>query len=110
MKLGMQVYASAPATLYKMGIQLALRKGVQQPRRLACVRIIRGPCLLWPNGWKDQDATWKRNRPRPGHTVLDGDPPPLLQRGTAQPPQFSTHVYCGHGRPSQILLSSCMGL
>jgi len=17
-----------------------------------------GPCLLWPNGWRDQDATW----------------------------------------------------
>ena len=22
-------------------------------------------------------------------------------------PQFSVHVYCGHGRPSQLLLSSC---
>jgi len=19
-----------------------------------------GPCLLWPNGWMDQDATWYR--------------------------------------------------
>jgi len=27
------------------------------------------------------------------------------KRGTA--PQFSAHVYCGHGRPSNILLSSC---
>jgi len=25
-----------------------------------------GPCLLWPNGWMDEDATWyvSRNRPR----------------------------------------------
>ena len=24
-----------------------------------------GPCLLWPNGWTDQDATWCGGRPRP---------------------------------------------
>jgi len=29
----------------------------------------------------------------PGHTVLDGDPAPLPQRGTA--PQFSAHICCG---------------
>jgi len=23
-----------------------------------------GPCLLWPNGWMDQDATWYGYRPR----------------------------------------------
>jgi len=38
------------------------RKGAQQPPHstfsgagIACVRIIRCPCLLWPNGWMDQD-------------------------------------------------------
>jgi len=31
----------------------------------------------------------------PGHIVLDGDPTPLPQRGTA-PAQFSAHVHCGH--------------
>ena len=25
----------------------------------------------------------------------------------AQHPLFLAHVYCGHGRPSQLLLSSC---
>jgi len=25
-----------------------------------------GPCLLWPNGWMDQDATWYEGRPWPG--------------------------------------------
>ena len=30
----------------------------------------------------------------PDHNVLDGDPPPLPQRGTAQP-EFSAHVCCG---------------
>ena len=28
------------------------------------------------------------------------------ERGTAAP-LFSAHIYCGHGRPSQLLLSSC---
>ena len=42
----------------------------------------------------------------PGHIVLDGVPA-LRERGTAAPPIFSVHVCCGHGRPSQLLLSSC---
>ena len=41
----------------------------------------------------------------PGHTVLDGDPAP--SEGHSNPPLFSAHVYCGHGRPSQLLLSCC---
>jgi len=32
--------------------------------------------VLWPNGWMDQDETWHRGRPQPGHIVLDGDPAP----------------------------------
>jgi len=40
----------------------------------------------------------------PGDVVLDGIAAPP-KRGTA--PQFSAHVYCGHGRRSQLLLSSC---
>jgi len=44
----------------------------------------------------------------PGHIVLDGDPaPPLLKGHSSHPPLFSAHVYCGHGHPSQLLLSSC---
>jgi len=41
----------------------------------------------------------------PGHVVLDGVPAPR-ERGTAAP-LFSAHVYCGYGRPSQVLLSCC---
>jgi len=40
----------------------------------------------------------------PGHIVLDGVPA-LRERGTAAP--FLAYVYCGHGRSSQLLLSSC---
>ena len=28
-----------------------------------------GPCLLWPNGWMDQDDTWYGGRPRPSDVV-----------------------------------------
>jgi len=41
----------------------------------------------------------------PGHIVLDGVPA-LHETGTAAT-LFSAHVYCDHGRPSQLLLSSC---
>jgi len=63
------------------------------------------PCLLWPDGWTDEDAAWygSRSRPRP-HCTRRG--PSSRERGTAAP-LFSAHVCCVHGRPSQLLLSSC---
>jgi len=84
-------------------------RGKPRPRR-RCVRWNRsspvfGLCLLWPNGWVDEDASWFGSRPRPSHIVLDGTQLPR-ERGTAAPPLFSAHVYCGHGRPSELLLSS----
>jgi len=42
----------------------------------------------------------------PDHIVLNGVPASSRRKGTAAP-LFSAHVYCGHGRPSQLLLSSC---
>jgi len=41
----------------------------------------------------------------PGHIVLDRVPAP--RKGHISSP-FLAHVYCGHGRPSQLLLSSCL--
>jgi len=29
-----------------------------------------GPCLLWPNGWMDEDATWCGSIPRPRQHCL----------------------------------------
>jgi len=43
----------------------------------------------------------------PGHIVLDGDPAALRKGHSSPDALFSAHVYCGHGRPSQLLLSSC---
>ena len=56
------------------------------------------PFLLWPNGSMDQDATWyglRREILARGHIVLDGDPDPSPERGTAAPRLFSAHIYCG---------------
>ena len=45
-----------------------------------------------------------------GNIVLDGDqltPLPPLKGHSSPRPFFSTRVSCRHGRPSQLLLSSC---
>ena len=119
-------------------------KGAQPP--------IFGPCLLWPNGWMDQDATWYhggRPRPRPqcarwGPSFPPKQPPifwpisvmakwmdksrcHLVQRqASAQatlyymwiqlpqkghsPPIFGPCLWWPNGRPSQLLLSTCLYL
>jgi len=41
----------------------------------------------------------------PGHIVLNGIL--ALRETDTDAPIFSAHVYCGYGRPSQLLLSSC---
>jgi len=58
------------------------KKGAEPP--------IFGPCLLWPNGCMDQDATWCEDRPRPSDTVLDGDPAPSPKRRQRPPPIFGS--------------------
>jgi len=62
-----------------------------------------GPCLLWPNGWMDQNGTWHGGGPlfRPHCARWGPSSPP--QKG--QSPQFSAHFYCG---PTQSRL--CRGL
>jgi len=53
-----------------------------------------GPCLLWPNGWMDQDGAWRGGGPWPRpHCAVDGDPAPVPKLG--QSPQFSAYVYSG---------------
>ena len=64
------------------------------------------PCLLWPNGWMDEDAAWYGSRPRPRAHCIRRVPAPA-KGAPHSSPLFSAHVYCGHGRPSQLLLSSC---
>ena len=67
-----------------------------------------GPCLLWPNGWMYQDATWYRCRPWPkAHCVRWGPGFPRTERGTAAPPFFGPCLLWPNGWPSQQVLSSC---
>jgi len=67
-----------------------------------------GPCLLWPKGWMDEDATWYGSRPRPRPHCVGRGLSSAQRKGTAALVLFLAHVYCGHGRPSQLLLSSCL--
>ena len=62
-----------------------------------------GTCLLWANGWMDEDVSWYGIRPGPRpHCVRWGPSSPW--KGAQQlPTLFSAHVYCGYGRP----LSEC---
>ena len=46
-----------------------------------------GLCLLWPNDWMDEDATWYGSRPRPRpHCIKRVQA--LRERGTAAPHLF----------------------
>ena len=93
-----------------------------QPRRL-CVRWgpsprpqkgaeppIFDPRLLWPNGWMDEDATWYGSRPWHRSHCIIRRCSSCLRMGHNSPPPLFAHVYCGHGRPSHLLLSSCTSL
>ena len=42
-----------------------------------------------------------------GHAIVLDGVPALRENGTAASALFLADVYCGHGRPSQLLLSSC---
>jgi len=83
-----------------MGTQLLLpKKGGTLP--------IFGPCLLWPNGWMDQDATWYEGRPRPRPHCVTWGPSSPSQKGHS-PPIFGPCLLWPNGRPSQLLLSTCI--
>jgi len=59
-------------------------------------------CLLRPNGWMDQDATWYDGRPRPRqHCVRCG--PSSTAQGHG-PQIFGPCLLWRNGRPSQLLL------
>jgi len=93
--------ASAYTTLCWMWTQLPPEKGHTHTTPFF------GPCLLWPNVWMDEDAAWYGSRPRPRPHCISSRS--QLPRKGHSSHAFSAHVYCGHGRPSQLqlLLSSC---
>jgi len=66
-------------------------------------------CLLWPNGWMDQDTTWYGSRPRrKPHFVRWGPaPPPPPKKGGGHSPHFRPMSVWPKCRPSQLPLSTC---
>jgi len=46
----------------------------------ACIHANRGPCLLWPNTWMDQDAIWYRGRPQPRRHCVRWGPAASMER------------------------------
>jgi len=80
MALGIGRSASAQATLCSMETQLPPEQRAHPPPPSF------GPCLLWPNGWMDEDTTWYGSRPRPRHIVSDGIP--ALREAGTEPPSF----------------------
>jgi len=84
---------------------------VPLPKKGDTAPPIFSPCLLWPNGWMGQDATWYDGRPWPGQHCVRCRPS-STPRGTAPPncgpcllwpndsmdqdaTHFLSHVYCG---------------
>ena len=76
MKLGMEV-GLGPGHIVLDGTKLLLPKGAQPPSL--------GPCLLWPNGWMDQDATWCGGRPQPSPHCVRWGPSSHSPKGCSLP-------------------------
>jgi len=58
---------------------------VPPQKRCEAPSPIFGPCLLWPNGWMDQDGTWYRVGPWSRPHCARWGPSSLLQKGTEPP-------------------------
>jgi len=63
-----------------------------------------GPCLLWPNGWMDEDATWYGSRPRPRlHCIRRG--PSSARNGHRAPHLFGRRCLLWPRSPRVIFKS-----
>jgi len=76
--LGMEVGRGPGEFVYDGDPARPRKKGHTHPHPMF------GPCLLWLNGWMDEDATRTEVDLGPGHIVLDGVPAPRV-RGTTAP-------------------------
>jgi len=104
----MLVYCSQTVRWIKMklGMEVGLGSGhIVLDGDLAPRPPPKGPCLLWPNGWMDQDATWYGVRSRPRRHYVKWGPSSPKKRGTS--PIFGPCLLWPNGCPSQLHLSSC---
>jgi len=98
-----------------LGTEVNLGPGVVVLDGVATTRSLKGTQPQFSvQGYCGQTAGWMKTPLGteadlgPGNIVLDGDPAPPVKGVQPRSPLFSAHVYCGHGRPSQLLLSSCI--
>jgi len=66
-----------------------------------------GPCLLWPNGWMYQNATWYEGRPRTRRRCVRRGPCSSPYSPPKKGAIFGPCLLWPNGSPSQLLLSSC---
>ena len=66
-------------------------------------------CLLWPNGWMDQDATWYGGMPQCRPHCGRWRPSSSSKKG-AQPPIFGRCLLRPNGHPPLLLLNTCSTL
>jgi len=62
--------------------------GDPAPAQKGAHNPIFGPCLLWLNGWMDQDTIWYGGRPRPRRHRVRWDPVPRPSKRAQQLPSF----------------------
>jgi len=87
---------------------LVLDGGPRSCKKWAQPTPLFGPCLLWPNGWMDQDATWYEGRPWPRpHCVRWG---PATPKKGQSPHTFQPCLLWPNCRQSRLLLSACCNL
>ena len=98
MKLGTEV-GLGPGRIVLDGDQFPSPKEAQPP--------IFGRCLLWQNGWMDQDETWYERRPRFRPYCVRWEPS-WLPKGQGSPPLFGSCLFWPYGRPSQLVLNTCL--
>jgi len=58
---------------------------VPPPKKGGRAPKIFGPCLLWPNGWMDQDATWHEGRPQSRRLCVRWGPSRPPHKGVGAP-------------------------
>ena len=78
--LGMEVGLGPGDSVFD-GDPATPRKRTQPPHPIF------GPCLLWPNGWMDEVATWNGSRPRPRPNCIRRGPS-YPRKGHSSPPPF----------------------
>jgi len=66
---------------------------VRCPVCLSCLSVC-DVGVLWPNGYTDQDETWRAGRPRPWPHCVRWGPSSSSPKGHSSP-QFSAHICCG---------------